>query len=263
MYKIGEFSRLTQVPVKTLRYYDEIGLLQPAHVERTGYRWYSALQFQRINQILVFKDLGFSLDEIQHLLLDAVTARGIRDAVQRKHDEMTRRLDRERARLARAAARLELLERSGMAAVHDVAIRETSAMLVASVRDILGSHDECERLFEELEHRVGRHIEGQRRGAIWHECAAGAVDCEAFLVLPAHIDPAGRVRVREIPAQHVASLIYQGDHDFIGNYRAMHAWLTASGAEVAGPKREIFLDEGRADAVSVTEIQFPIRLAAA
>jgi DNA-binding transcriptional MerR regulator len=43
MLKIGEFSKLAQVPVPTLRYYDQVGLLQPVEVDRlTGYRYYSA-----------------------------------------------------------------------------------------------------------------------------------------------------------------------------------------------------------------------------
>jgi len=45
MFKIGDFSRISQVSVKTLRYYDEIGLLRPAQVDRfTGYRYYSVDQ---------------------------------------------------------------------------------------------------------------------------------------------------------------------------------------------------------------------------
>jgi hypothetical protein len=52
MFKIGEFSQLSQVPVKTLRYYDETGLLKTAKVDRfTSYRYYSADQLPRLNRI--------------------------------------------------------------------------------------------------------------------------------------------------------------------------------------------------------------------
>ena len=65
VFRIGEFSRLTQVPVKTLRYYDARGLLHPARVDRaTGYRYYTAVQFAQLNRLLAFKDLGFSLREV-------------------------------------------------------------------------------------------------------------------------------------------------------------------------------------------------------
>ena len=63
MFKIGEFSKLSQVTVKTLRYYDEIGLLKPAEVDRfTSYRYYSARQLPRLHRILALKDLGLSLE---------------------------------------------------------------------------------------------------------------------------------------------------------------------------------------------------------
>ena len=62
MFKIGEFSKFSQVPVKTLRYYDQIGLFEPAKVDRfTGYRYYSASQLPRLHRILAMKDLGLSL----------------------------------------------------------------------------------------------------------------------------------------------------------------------------------------------------------
>ena len=66
MYKIGEFSKLCQISVKTLRYYSDIGLLCPKEVDPfTGYRMYSGSQLQEAIQILALKELGFSLDEIR------------------------------------------------------------------------------------------------------------------------------------------------------------------------------------------------------
>jgi DNA-binding transcriptional MerR regulator len=51
MFKIGDFSRLSRVSVKALRYYDEIGLLKPVRVDQfTGYRYYSADQLPRLNR---------------------------------------------------------------------------------------------------------------------------------------------------------------------------------------------------------------------
>ncbi|MCB0238262.1 MAG: MerR family transcriptional regulator, partial [Anaerolineae bacterium] len=69
MYKIGEFSRLSRITVKTLRHYDEAGLLRPAYVDRfSGYRYYSAGQLPDLYQILSLKDLGLSLEQIRTLL---------------------------------------------------------------------------------------------------------------------------------------------------------------------------------------------------
>ncbi|NMC53344.1 MAG: MerR family transcriptional regulator, partial [Chloroflexi bacterium] len=69
MIKIGDFSNLAHVTVKTLHHYDQIGLLRPAHIDRfTGYRYYTLEQLARLNRILALKDLGFSLDEVRQML---------------------------------------------------------------------------------------------------------------------------------------------------------------------------------------------------
>jgi len=69
--KIGEFSQLMQVTVKTLRHYETLGLLLPDEVDDwTGYRYYRIEQMQRLNDIRRLKDLGFSLDEIKELYED-------------------------------------------------------------------------------------------------------------------------------------------------------------------------------------------------
>lgn len=69
MFRIGEFSKIAQVPASLLRYYDEIGLFRPVDCDReTGYRYYSVQQLTLLNRILALKDLGFSLDQVKRLL---------------------------------------------------------------------------------------------------------------------------------------------------------------------------------------------------
>lgn len=66
--KIGAFSQLMQVTVKTLRHYEQKGLLLPDEVDEwTGYRYYSVGQMQKLNSIRALQRLGFSLDEIKDL----------------------------------------------------------------------------------------------------------------------------------------------------------------------------------------------------
>ncbi len=65
MFRIGEFSKLVQVSIRMLRYYDEVGLLTPAEVDKwTGHRLYSVKQIQRLNKILYLRDSGLNVSEI-------------------------------------------------------------------------------------------------------------------------------------------------------------------------------------------------------
>jgi len=253
MYKIGEFARLTQVPIRTLRYYDRIGVLVPAQVAPSGYRGYAAEQLEDMNRILVLKDLGLSLDEIRALLRDRATVADLRGVLRAKHAELERRVDAERRRLARAAARLALLD-DGDAAGPRIVVRDTAPQWIASKRKTVRAHDDCEALFEELAHSLRRHrLPRGERGAIWHACAPGKIDCEVFAVVPARIEVRGAT-VREAPAQRVAALVYRGDHDYLPAYGALRAWIGRAGLAIAGPKRELFLRSP----TSVTEIQFPV-----
>lgn len=67
LYKIGEFSNMTGLSVKTLRYYDDIDLFKPIDVDLfTGYRYYSTDQIYDLELINVLKSVGFSLEEIKN-----------------------------------------------------------------------------------------------------------------------------------------------------------------------------------------------------
>lgn len=71
MYRIGEFSYLFELSIKTLRYYDEINLFKPSYKDPfTGYRYYSDIQKEELANILKLKDYGFTLDEIKQLKND-------------------------------------------------------------------------------------------------------------------------------------------------------------------------------------------------
>ena len=64
-YKIGDFSRLTNISIRTLRYYDEIGILKPEYVDPySGYRYYTDKNLDEVKSIVFLKNLSFSLEEI-------------------------------------------------------------------------------------------------------------------------------------------------------------------------------------------------------
>src|SRR5215207_4170964 len=93
MIKIGEFSKLVQVPVATLRYYDQVGLLKPVEVDRfTGYRYYSASQLPRLHRILALKGLGFSLEQIGAVLAEGLTPEQMRGMLRLRHAPVSQQL---------------------------------------------------------------------------------------------------------------------------------------------------------------------------
>lgn len=64
-YSTGEFARLNGVNKRTLHYYDEIGLFSPEHKAENGYRYYTCMQFEQLELILLLRRIGFSIQEIK------------------------------------------------------------------------------------------------------------------------------------------------------------------------------------------------------
>ncbi len=67
-YTVNKLAKLAGVSTRTLRYYDEIGLLKPARVSSNGYRVYGQKEIDRLQQIMLYRELGVSLEDIKNIL---------------------------------------------------------------------------------------------------------------------------------------------------------------------------------------------------
>lgn len=101
-YTVGTVARLSRVSVRTLHHYDEIGLLTPSGRSPAGYRLYSPDDLRRLQQILLYRELDFGLDEIAAMLSDPDA--GTDGHLRRQHQLL-------RARRDRAARLLAAIER--------------------------------------------------------------------------------------------------------------------------------------------------------
>src|SRR5512137_371776 len=152
MIRIGDFSTISRVSVKTLRYYDEMGLLKPVSVDpSTGYRFYDYRQLSTLHRILALKDLGFSLEEIGHLLNDRLSTEQMRGMLKLRKTEAQQRVQEETERLQRVDARLKQIEQENAMSSYEVVIKKIEKMKVASVRGVVPTPPEQGPLWGELE----------------------------------------------------------------------------------------------------------------
>lgn len=137
--KIGEFSQLMQVTVKTLRHYETKGLLLPDEVDEwTGYRYYSLAQMQRMQSIRQLQRLGFSLEEIKELLEDQTHTPSIELL-----DEKIRATEKQLGELnERLAKLLEWRDSRKKAKIMEkIIIQELPEIIVASHREVIPNYD--------------------------------------------------------------------------------------------------------------------------
>jgi DNA-binding transcriptional MerR regulator len=244
MLRIGEFSRLSGVSIKALRYYDEIGLLSPARIDAvSGYRQYDSAQLTIAHHIVALKDLGFSLAEI----VEAASGGDLHSFLQNRRRELARDIAVSRERLRRIDA---LLAHEAISV--DVVMRRTPSRLGVSLRAIVGSYEEADQLFAEARERLPLQQRDAERGALWHQCdpEARRIDCEVFYLIEGHVPP-GFQRV-SLPAVDSALVLYTGS-EWHRAYRALDEAMRANGWQMAGPKLERYLLE------DVTELSVPVK----
>ncbi len=266
MLKIGDFSRLSLVSVKTLRYYDELGLLKPSRVHGfTGYRYYTAEQLPRLNRILALKDLGLSLEQIGVLLNKEVSSEELRGMLRLKQAEVQGRIGEARAQLARVEARLRQIEREDEFPMYEVALKNLPAQNVAAIRKTLPNYGQLNTLFGQLFGAIWGKVKlTGPTVAIYHdpEFREEDVDVEAAIPIEGMLPDGGPVQSRELPGGQMACTVHQGSYEGIGEaYNAVMAWLEPNGYRVAGPVRENYLrSPGDTDDPTqfVTEIQVPV-----
>lgn len=266
MLRIGDFSKLSQVSIKTLRYYDEVGLLKPLKVDRAnGYRFYSANQLPRLNRILALKDLGFSLEQIAQVLAEEISVEQLRGMLRLKRAELQQHLLEEQERLARIEARLALITLENSMSDYEVILKQLEPQLVAGVRDTLPSYPAVGRLCSEVCAYTAYFGTSGIVGAIWHngEFKTSDIDGEAIVFLKESIPASDRVKVYELPAVTVASIVHKGAYNKLGQaYEAIGHWIDANGYKIVGPDREIYLycaePVHQDDESYVTEIQFTV-----
>jgi DNA-binding transcriptional MerR regulator len=274
MFKIGDFSRIARVSCRLLRYYDELGLLEPAIVDRiNGYRYYTAAQLPRLNRILVLKELGLSLEQIEQVLAENLSAEQLRAMLMLRRADIEQTLAAETERLRLVESRISQLDQEGRLSVDDVLIRAEPARTVLTGRTTVRSFAEArgiiQQLVESVPRRVPRAVLGSVIGIVHSpEFEPDFIDVELGYTLHERYAETGLIisglemQVRELPAaQRMAVCVRVGLPEEAHVITAKIGQFVEDNRYVlAGPSREVFLQPPQASRMeeSVIEMQYPI-----
>jgi DNA-binding transcriptional MerR regulator len=273
VFKIGDFAKLSRVTVRTLRYYEEVGLLLPRQTDGwTGYRYYSADQLPRLNRILALKDLGFALDQIARLLNDDLSAAELRGMLKMRHAELESQIGEMQAQLERVEVRLIQIEMEDKMPDYDVSIKRVEPQRVAIVRDIIPNQEVIGPTFDRLFDEVIAYVENNKTGftgpgiALWYEMSEAMENMKVGAAMPtnAPLKQGERISVEDLPGIEAASVVHHGPFATLTQaYEAAFNWIAANGYRIAGPSREVYIqyERGGDQSKYVTELQFPVEKA--
>ena len=271
MLRISDFAQLSRVSPKALRLYDRLGLLKPDRVDEcNGYRYYSATQLPRLHRILVFKELGFSLEQIGRLLAENISSEEIRGMLRLRKSEIEQRLLEDQSRLARVEMRIIELEQEKKMSNYEVILKSVESQLVAATLGVIPNYQDCEPIFDRLFDRTYDYIGGQglkKVGcgiAIYHETKLRDRNIPIEVAAPIFqkIPSNEYIWVYELPAvETMACVIHQGSFSSLGQaYNKLLEWVEQNSYQIVGSTRELYLQYERGGDPSqyVTEIQIPV-----
>ena len=251
-YQIGEFAQLAGVSAKTLRFYDEFGVLRPASVDgRTGYRHYFAEQLEDLASILALKNMGVSLAKIRELMAKRGSAINRKTVLTELKQTIEQSIESATNSLNWVNAELNELD-CGSSPI-PVVVKRRPAIAIASLRVGINNYTEVAEFERELCNALPPECVGPLSGVLWHRCAdSGSLEAEPFVSLKRHVPARNSYQLKQLPEATLACA-YSGldDESAERAYVAIRRWMNIRGYRVAGPKRELNLDQ-------VLEIQFPL-----
>jgi DNA-binding transcriptional MerR regulator len=271
MFSIGEFARHGRVSVRMLRHYDAIGLLRPATVDPvSGYRFYEARQLAELNRVIALKDLGFTLQQVQAILEEKVSAAELRGMLKLRRAEIHAQIEAETTRLARVEARLLTIEDEARAPTDGVVIKRLAPVRVGELTgQAAGWEPEAitpviQPLYCDLWQRLASaDIAAAGPAVAYYEDAPagdGAIVVHAAVPVVAEAAADHGFSVVDLAeVKSAAAIIHHGSmDDVLSTGQALARWIDANGYRSTGYVREVTLEWSADPDQWVTELQQPI-----
>lgn len=269
LFKISEFSHLVRISPRMLRHYEKCGLLYPAEIDKfTGYRQYSAGQIPLAQNIVLLRDLGFSIDEMSNILPKMHDFAYMNKVLRTKADSVQALIQAEQQRYSKLLALSNALQKERNILIYEVELKKIPAVKVISLRGTIPTYRDEGILWEKLGRYIGENaIACQSDGySTYYDEAYAESNPDVEIAIP--VSELGTSKgefvfkeYEEIPL--AATLRFTGPFD--GGYDAagekLARWMEGNGYSFAGPLRGHVItspDDTENPEEYETEIQAPV-----
>ena len=267
MYQIGIFSKMNYITTKTLRHYDEIGLLKPEYVdELTGYRYYTSNQIPRINKIIALKQIGMDLTQIQKIIDDPSSVELI---LKIKEGELKKLIEETREKLDNVNNYIKRIE-GELIMKYNPVIKSLPEAIVASMRFKAKSYDEYFDIIPKMGEEMGKAgavcAQPEYCFNIYHdgEYKETDIDVEVCEAVVDYCQDSDMVKFKKIEkVEKALCILHKGPYkNFKDAYVFAYEWIKDNNYEIADSPRESYIDgiwnkENEED--WLTEIQITIK----
>ncbi len=267
MFRIGEFSKMSKTTIKTIRYYDEIGLLEPETTDRfTGYRMYTTNQLLRLHKIQSLRQVGLTIEEVRNIL----SGNDVENILRQRKAELIADLTENSEKLRRINFILqEQKEKEFMN--YQATIKELRECIVYSKKLTVPNYDayfhvlpaiaqEVKEKYPDLKCIVPEYCFIIYLDKEYKESDINIEYCEAVDGMRPDFNG---IVFKKMDPMNALSVMHKGDYPDLGKaYAFAFKWIEENGYVIAADPRERYIDgiwnkESKED--WLTELQIPIK----
>lgn len=248
LYSIGMFSKISRLTTKTLRHYDDIGLLKPEHVdEENGYRYYTTSQLPKLHQIIALKQMGLALSDIKEVMDNPKV---IKLYLKLKEEETIKNIREEEMKLMQIRSFSNMLD-GEKKLLYNPVVKEIPEVIVASVRQIARSYSDffditSNFMISQLEAMGCKYRVPQYCFTIYHdnEYKEKDIDIEVCEAVTELREDTEMIKFRVIEGMPLAvCVLHKGSYNNLRDaYSFTFKWIEENGYRVIGSIRESYID---------------------
>jgi DNA-binding transcriptional MerR regulator len=240
-YSIGDFSKISRLGIKTLRYYHEIGLLVPTRIDKfSSYRYYDEKSLARVQTIIRLKEMDFPLEKIKEILNTHHDDQSLIEYMRDQLEEIDRHID-EYASIRERIEAFIRLESEIPEPIGDVTIKEVPEIFMASIK-YRGRYDDINHYMNRLFDVFQSVINGPAF-CLYHDehHADENMNIECCLPISRKI-PAAGFNFTTLPKNRMVSIMHTGDYSTLWmSYQKIVDYLNKHDLPIRPPTREIYL----------------------
>lgn len=263
MYRIGDFSKITKLTVKALRYYDKEGILVPSHRdEESSYRYYDEINYEKALQIKLLRDLEFTISEIKEVIDLCEDSIDLSCILEEKKEQIKKKIYDQKAQLKKIDDYIKPKLKEENKMEYKIEIKEMPSITVASIR-YNGKYSDCGKYIGKLYKAVKGKAIGEPINCYYDGEYKEIADIETCLPIKEKIDNQD-ISCKELPGIKAITTIHKGSYDGLNKaYKALLNYANENNFECLLPSREVYkkgpgmIFAGNPDKY-ITEIMIPI-----
>lgn len=241
MYKISQFSKITGLTVKALRYYDEENILKPSYRnEENQYRYYCDDDLKKGLLIKYLRSLDFSIMEIKECVEAVKSEEDLAYILQEKINNIEKNISKEKELILKMSSGTSLLDKVLKDNPYQIDQIEIESVFAATLR-FLGKYSDLEYYVPKLYKAVKNNKNGQHFNCYYDEACMEEADIELCLPIKKQIKDS-KVKCKWLPKMKAIRTVHYGSYETLHlAYKALFEYANTHGLIILTPSREIYI----------------------